>query len=519
MSTSRTGVTELVRSETRAFPDDHVALTSRRLAIAASIAAGVHLLYTVLYQTVWVDVGHAIGLTTGLAGFGVSVLAAVYLFAKPRNAQQVTFTAVAYELALTLLLAVSETWTLKYVGPSPQVPWGAVVIVLFPFLIPAPPRVVLGASLGAAGMTPLAMALVFGLSQRPWPALDVTVSFLLPPFLCALLAWAPTNAIYRLGTSVAQARRLGNYELSERLSGGGMGEVWRARHRLLARPAAVKLIKPEMLGAKDDASRERVLARFEQEAQVTANLDSPHTVELYDFGVSANGELFYVMELLSGVDVETLVQRFGALPSERAVYLLMQACDSLEDAHQEGLVHRDIKPANLFVSKKGVEHDFLKVLDFGLVKRWRSEEHDELEKSLALATNPGRTAVGQIIGTPAFLAPEAALGEVAIDQRADLYALGCVGYFMLTAQNVFEEKSAVAMALAHVTRAPEPPSSRVEQPIDAELERIVLRCLEKDRERRPASAKELRELLGAITFPKPWSRVRAAEWWREHMDG
>jgi serine/threonine-protein kinase len=199
------------------------------------------------------------------------------------------------------------------------------MIVLFPFLIPARPATVLAASLVAATMTPLGMAIVLGLDQRPWPEAGVAISVILPPFLCSLLAWVSTSAIYRLGIAVQAARRLGSYELTERLGGGGMGEVWRARHRLLARPAAVKLIKPEMLGAKDEHSRQRILARFEEEAQVTATLDSQHTVELYDFGVSSRGELFYVMELLDGVDAETLVQRFGTLPAERVAYLQMQA--------------------------------------------------------------------------------------------------------------------------------------------------------------------------------------------------
>jgi eukaryotic-like serine/threonine-protein kinase len=216
-----------------------------------------------------------------------------------------------------------------------------------------------------------------------------------------------------------------------------MGEVWRARHRLLARPAAVKLIKPEILGARDATSRELLLARFEQEARVTAGLDLAHTVELYDFGISAGGELFIVMELLEGLDTERLVERFGPLPSERVVHLLMQAYDSLEDAHSRGLVHRDIKPANLFVARKGVDFDFLKVLDFGLVKRWASDTGMSLIAPLPGAapadqTAPSdQTAFGQIVGTPAFLAPESIV-ENDVDQRADLYGLGCVGYWLLT---------------------------------------------------------------------------------------
>jgi serine/threonine protein kinase len=377
--------------------------------------------------------------------------------------------------------------------------------------------VILGTSLAAAATTPLAMALVFGLTHRPWPEPSVSLSIILPPLLCAFLAWAPARALQRLGTDLQVARRLGVYELTERLGSGGMGEVWRARHRLLARPAAVKLIHPERLGARDAASRALFLSRFEQEARVTASLDSPHTVELYDFGASASGELFIVMELLDGVDAQSLVERFGPLPSERVAYLLMQACDSLEDAHQRGLVHRDVKPANLFVSRKGVECDFLKVLDFGLVKRWDTRDIEAPSSALATLPDAGMTAEGQIVGTPAYIAPEAALGANGVDHRADLYALGCVSYWLLTGLNVFEHESALEMVVAHVTQPPAPPSSRVDRWIAPELERLTLQCLAKDPEGRPASARELRDLLSKIVFSEPWSRERSSQWWGEHL--
>ncbi|HMJ12962.1 MAG TPA: serine/threonine-protein kinase, partial [Polyangiaceae bacterium] len=372
-------------------------------------------------------------------------------------------------------------------------------------------------SLAAAATVPLAMALIFAVTGRPWPEGAVVTSYVIPPLVCAVLAWAPTRVLEQLSAAVQKARRVGNYELRERLGAGGMGEVWLGRHRLLARPAAVKLIKPEMLGAKDQRARELVMRRFEREAQVTASLESQHTVELYDFGVSAEGVLFYVMELLRGVDLDTLVERFGPLPSERVVYFLIQACDSLEEAHARGLIHRDIKPANLFVSRKGSSVDLLKVLDFGLVKRWNRDDDDELVKSLELsAPGTGQTVAGQIVGTPAFLAPEAALGEQAVDQRADIYALGCVGYWMLTGTHVFVEDSVIAIALAHITKAPEPPSKHV-QGIAPELEALLMSCLQKDPEKRPRSAEALRSALEAIVLPNPWSRERAHAFWQQHL--
>lgn len=516
----RVDLAQLVRaSTTGSLPAEHVELTNRRLGIAAGCTALLHLIYLGLYHTVWVDASSLVGTLAALLGLTASVGAAFYLLSAKRTAASATRAAIGYELCLTLSLAISESWAVTYSSPSPQVSWSAVVIALFPFLIPASPRVILAASLASAATGPLAMVLVFGISGRPWPDLSVAASFVLPSFLCAMLAWAPSSALHRLGVAVQNARRLGNYELTERLGQGGMGEVWRATHRLLARPAAVKLIKPEMLGAKDADSRELLIRRFEREAQATASLDSPHTVELYDFGVSSDGVLFYVMELLRGMDVESLVERFGPLPSERVVHLLIQACDSLEDAHQRNLIHRDIKPANLFVAQKGGTCDFLKVLDFGLVKRWGADEGRGLRDSLqGLApAEAQQTAIGQIVGTPAFLAPEAALGEQAIDARADLYGLGCVAYWMLTGMMVFEESTAFAMAVAHIAKEPIPPSQRIRQAIAPELESIVMACLHKDRDRRPSSAAALRERLSAVPLHEAWSRERAAAWWSTHV--
>jgi len=523
---SGSGVTALARRAsalTASWPEDYVSLTQRRLAVTASLSSAVYLLYLVLYRTVWSESRNTIGDGASIAGLSVSLGVALYLFGRGRGTRVVAAVAVLYELVLTLLLGLADAMTLGFTSPVGRLSWSVVVIVLFPFLIPAPPRVVLAASLAAAAMTPLAMAIVFAIQGISWPEATASVSVILPPFLCALLAWGPTSVLYRLGTAVQRARRLGSYELTERIAAGGMGEVWRARHRLLARPAAVKLIKPEILGARDATSRELLLARFEQEARVTAGLDSAHTVELYDFGVSAGGELFIVMELLEGLDTERLVERFGPLPSERVVHLLMQACDSLEDAHRRGLVHRDIKPANLFVARKGVDFDFLKVLDFGLVKRWASDTGMSLVAPLPGAA-PGdqtapsdQTAIGQIVGTPAFLAPEAIV-ENDVDQRADIYGLGCVGYWLLTGRMLFEDSTLMGVAIAHATRVPEPPSARTTLPIEPELERLLMQCLAKDRKERPASARELRQQLERIRFPEPWSRERASAWWREHLD-
>ena len=234
---------------------------------------------------------------------------------------------------------------------------------------------------------------------------------------------------------------MGSYHLEDLLGKGGMGEVWKATHRFLARSAAVKLIMPSALGAKDEAAAQVTLRRFEREAQTTASLRSPHTIELYDFGVSRDGTFYYVMELLDGLDLQTLVAKHGPQPPERVVFLLRQACHSLYEAHKAGLVHRDIKPANIFMCRYGTDLDFVKVLDFGIVKREQMAGKEEAQL----------TAVGMISGTPAYLAPEMALAEGPTDGRADLYALGCVGYWLLTGQLVFDKANAMAMVVAHST--------------------------------------------------------------------
>jgi serine/threonine-protein kinase len=314
--------------------------------------------------------------------------------------------------------------------------------------------------------------------------------------------------VYGLTVEVKRAREMGSYRLVEKLGQGGMGEVWRAEHRMLARGAAIKLIRPSALGAGGSHAHEMV-KRFEREAQATAALRSPHTIEVYDYGVADDGTFHYVMELLDGFSFQTLVERFGVLPPERAVSLLRQACHSLAEAHAAGLVHRDVKPANLFVCRLGLDVDFVKVLDFGLVK-------------LSGPRAPGDealTAQGAFNGTPGFMPPEVALGTDPVDGRADIYALGCVAYWLLTGQRVFEGTNAMQMVIDHVRTPPVPPSRRGAQPIPEALEDIVMRCLQKDPGARPASAAALSRELFALDLEARWTEARGREWWQTHTPG
>ena len=268
----------------------------------------------------------------------------------------------------------------------------------------------------------------------------MTLNTILWSVLGTTLATITSRVTYGLRQQVAEANELGQYVLEEKIGGGGMGEVWRARHRLLIRPAAIKLIRPQMSG-----DPELLLRRFEREARATAALKSPHTVQLYDFGATEDGRLYYVMELLDGLDLDTLVRQYGPLPPERVVHILRQVCSSLQDAHGNGLVHRDIKPANVVVSRAGTTFDFAKVLDFGLVKL---DPRGRPRTIVKLSTE------GSTSGTPAFMAPEVVLGVADTDHRVDLYALGCVGYWLLTGKLIFEGRTVVEVMFHHAHTPP-----------------------------------------------------------------
>ena len=273
---------------------------------------------------------------------------------------------------------------------------------------------------------------------------------------------------------------------------------------MLARPAAIKLIRPQVLAQRDREAAQLASIRFRREAEAAAHLRSPHTVELYDFGVMEDETLYFVMELLEGMDLETLVRQQGPLPANRVIHIVRQVCESLEEAHASGLVHRDIKPANIHLGRVGMRHDFVKVLDFGLVKSLGAGSGQD---SLA-------TAAGLTPGTPAYMAPEMALGEM-VDGRADIYALGCVAYYLLTGQLVFPASNTFQVIAKHLQETPVPPSQRTELAVPPELDRIILACLAKKPEDRPGTATELERMLAEIDV-EPWTEEEADAWWSLH---
>ena len=389
--------------------------------------------------------------------------------------------------------------------------WVAVWMLLFNVVVPTVPRYAMIAALLSVTSVPAMVLLSISLfpPASPPDALMIFFAFEFPYVLVVIMAYVGARVVYTLGAEVTRARELGSYRLEDRLGEGGMGEVWRASHRLLARPAAIKLIRspaPES-GAvvSDDARR-----RFEREAQVIAQLRSPHTVTLFDFGVADDGSFYYVMELLDGVDADRLVRRFGPLPPERVIHVLRQMCHSLSEAESCGLVHRDIKPANIFLCRYGEDHDFVKVLDFGIAK----VAHDTSPDAETMMTIPN-----VIQGTPAFIAPEQALGGTDIDARADIYSTGCVAYWLLTGELVFTGDTPMKVLLAHAHTPPEPPSTKTEIRVPPDLDALVLACLAKEREHRPQSARDLLQRLDAVTLKEQWTDERAREWWRMHLPG
>ena len=381
-------------------------------------------------------------------------------------------------------------------------------VVFFPAIVPMRTGTAVLTILLAGATAPLARWIA---SRQGWVEFsEGSITFVtLALVFSVILGIVVSNVVYKLGKSVTEAREMGSYRLERSLGSGGMGEVWVASHRMLARPAAVKFLKPEVIAGMNPNDIETLNQRFEHEVQATAVLESPHTVDIYDYGITPEGTFYYVMELLRGIDMETLVNRFGPIAPERVVYMLIQACHSLHEAHSRGLIHRDIKPANLFVCEYGEDRDFVKVLDFGLVKRDRAAED----------ADPMLTREGSITGTPAYMYPEAITGASPVDHRSDIYSLGCVAYWLLTGQLVFPAKTPLAMLAEHANAIPAPPSRRSELEIPQALDEVVLACLAKQPDERPTGADALAKALEGIRFDRQWSNEAARAWWDLHRAG
>jgi serine/threonine-protein kinase len=388
-----------------------------------------------------------------------------------------------------LMAALAGLVLLAPAGSIPEADMRRMVVLLEVLLlvftrsifIPSSARRTLAVS--AATALPLALSLV---------AEPVLHSIWMVMWLLAAIAVATAGSavIYGLRRKLRHARQLGQYTLEEKLGEGAMGVVFRARHAMLRRPTAVKLLRPERVG-------EASLRRFEREVQLTAALSHPNTISVFDYGRTAEGVFYYAMEYLDGLTLDEVVAGDGPQPPARVVHVVRQVLGALGEAHGIGLVHRDVKPSNVILCERGGIPDVVKVLDFGLVKETRDE--------------PGVSRDGALVGTPLFLAPEAISGEA--EPRSDVYAVGAVAYYLLCGRHVFEGKSIVEVCSHHLHTPPTPPSERVGRPLPASLEAWVLRCLEKDPERRPRSATDAASRLDTCAHDEAWTVDAARAWW------
>jgi serine/threonine-protein kinase len=505
------------RSRWTSLPPDVMRGVRSRVAVFALAIAGVWALVLLLDDVVAPLVGHHHTPDMGwpfpgniVAGVGLLSAIGTWLYTRRNkcDSHDMVNVALAFQVLTAALVAIQTNWT-PNMGTM-RISWLCVVILSQPAIVPTPPLKTLVVSLLIATMDPIAVAIA---AMRHVPMnseLFMAIWYFIPNYVCVALALIPSTLISGLGRRVNEARELGSYQIDELIGRGGMGEVYRARHRMLARPAAIKLIRPETLGGAGADSSHVVIQRFHREAQAAALLRSPHTINLYDFGVTDKGVFYYVMELLDGLDLETLVRQHGPLPAERAIRILQHACHSLGEAHARGMVHRDVKPSNIFTCRLGLNVDFVKVLDFGLVKMDPSTGSD-LGVTAALLTQPEIAT-----GTPAYMAPEVALGEGPVDRRIDIYSLGCVGYWLLTGKLVFEAETPVKTMLRHIQSEPVPPSQVSELEIPEQLDRIILQCLAKKPEDRPNDAILLSCALDSVPVREKWSARRAEEWWDTH---
>lgn len=356
------------------------------------------------------------------------------------------------------------------------------------------------AILGAGSIAPLPVATYLVYARPDVPAalpsaLTLALSISVWSCLAGLLSVAITRVIYGLERRVKEATQLGQYTLESQIGAGGMGTVFLARHTLLRRPTAIKLLPPDKAG-------KAAIKRFEREVQLTSQLTHPNIVAIYDYGRTPDGLFYYAMEYLEGTDLERLVKEQGSLAPSRVRHIVRQIADALAEAHAVKLIHRDIKPANIVVLSRGRQHDYVKVLDFGLVKELRPDKNA-----------PSLSSVAMLIGTPNYISPESITDPSKVDHRSDIYALGAVAYFLLTGTNAVKGKSVVEVCAWHMYEKPEPPSARLGRSVPASLEKLILQCLEKDSAKRPQSAAAIVEALDLASDVPNWTAADAAAAW------
>jgi tRNA A-37 threonylcarbamoyl transferase component Bud32 len=477
-------------------------LLQRRLSLYGKVLVAQSIVYWLIYAIIW---GPTVGFAESLGhlvSWDVALLTAIYSLywlvarGRPRSAPLLLATDIAGSLAIgidNVFLMLGDLGTISGIFENLI---GFICILLLRSLI-VPSTVKRTLLCGVLMCGPTILGVGFGQHRFDNQSLSwiTMLGFSVNWSIIALIFSGVASAtLYGLRREVRDARRLGQYTLGEKLGEGGMGVVYRASHAMLRRPTAIKL-----LSNTSDAS----LARFEQEVHLLAGLNHPNIVTVHDYGRTAGGSFYYAMELLDGMDLEKLVSADGPQLPERVIHIVRQVARGLHEAHEVGLVHRDVKPANVFMCRHWGEPDAVKVLDFGLAK-------NKAEPPTAL------TGQNVVLGTPLYISPEALKSADAVDVRSDIYSLGAVAYFLLTAEPVFTGNSAVEVFVQHLHSPPVTPSERLGRAVPADLEAIVLRCLAKSSDDRYATAAELERALGACAAANEWSAERGRAWWQLH---
>lgn len=396
----------------------------------------------------------------------------------------------------------------QYFSLIPQMPMGGWLILIFTYSIFVPRSwwVILWASVSMALFPVIATAVAIALHPDVRAAIwfdpSSMVEMVLVLVATIFASVSSVRMISYLREKAHEAKELGRYKLKEKIGSGGMGDVYLAEHRLMKRPCAIKVIRPEKAGDP------KAIARFEREVRTTSRLTHWNSVSIFDYGRTADGKFYYVMEYLTGLSLQELVKRRGPLSPGRAVYLLKQVCNALSEAHSIGLIHRDIKPANIMVTELGGAYDVVKLLDFGLAK--------PITTSLNEPAEPELTVVGSLTGSPLYMSPEQALGETQPDHRSDIYSLGGVAFYILTGRSPFQSGPTLKVLLSHIHEQPTAPSIHRKPgaaPISVELDNLVLRCLAKDPKDRFQSAQELLSALEELPEAYEWTQKQASQWW------
>ena len=501
-------------------PEESRAFLQHRLALLGKWTFLLTLASFVVTSTVFLAIIHAMGVQWAPEPLGFIPLLISLKFAAlwavcghrrialPHSLLLVIDAGMAFGLGAGFSLASSSV-------PMPA-PWLIAVVaftqVAFMRTVFIPSTAARTAWISAVACAPVITAAYLHAQWHPAPPLDPALhlnpALHLSPALatgfatvfCAMsivVAATASHLIYGLRQKAREAAQLGQYTLLEKIGEGGMGAVYKARHALLRRPTAIKLLLPGHTGERD-------LARFEQEVQLTSQLTHQNTIAIYDYGHTPDGVFYYAMEYLEGVTLEDLVEAEGHQPPGRVIHVLAQVCGALAEAHAIGLIHRDVKPANILLCERGGVCDVVKVVDFGLVKDMRG------------GGGPGLSVADTLTGTPFYLSPEAIRSPEGIDARADLYAVGAVGYFLLTGKVVFEGTSIIDVCSQHLHAAPVPPSERLGDPLPDDLSAVILRCLQKDRAARPMDALALRDALLRCRDAGSWAEEEARAWWELH---